>query len=87
MMHDRENWRQIIHINTAKDVKDILTNLILIDEQDLKGARLKCYQEEATAAKNITYQLSLNNLPENLTELGFDVDKFCNYAAERLKTL
>eukprot|EP00957_Ditylum_brightwellii_P149538 11387797-Ditylum_brightwellii.AAC.1 len=34
-----------------------------------------------------TYQLSLNNLPEKLSEMNFDVDKFCNYSAETLKTL
>eukprot|EP00957_Ditylum_brightwellii_P124173 9465706-Ditylum_brightwellii.AAC.1 len=26
----------------------------------------------------ITYQLSLNNLPEKLAKMNFDVDKFCN---------
>eukprot|EP00957_Ditylum_brightwellii_P180022 13713609-Ditylum_brightwellii.AAC.1 len=34
-----------------------------------------------------TYQLSLNNLPEKLSEMKFDVNKFCNYSAETLKTL
>eukprot|EP00957_Ditylum_brightwellii_P049817 3776971-Ditylum_brightwellii.AAC.1 len=34
-----------------------------------------------------TYQLSLNNLPEKLSEMKFDVDKFCNYSAETVKTL
>eukprot|EP00957_Ditylum_brightwellii_P027943 2111133-Ditylum_brightwellii.AAC.1 len=34
-----------------------------------------------------TYQLSLNNLPEKLSEMKFDVDKFCDYSAETLKTL
>eukprot|EP00957_Ditylum_brightwellii_P033997 2574792-Ditylum_brightwellii.AAC.1 len=34
-----------------------------------------------------TYQLSLNNLLEKLLEIKFDIDKFCNYSAETLKTL
>eukprot|EP00957_Ditylum_brightwellii_P000465 35947-Ditylum_brightwellii.AAC.1 len=34
-----------------------------------------------------TYQLSLNNLPEKLSEMKFNVDKFYNYSAETLKTL
>eukprot|EP00957_Ditylum_brightwellii_P111983 8539746-Ditylum_brightwellii.AAC.1 len=34
-----------------------------------------------------TYQLNLNNLTGKLEELGFDAKKFCNYAAETLKTL
>eukprot|EP00957_Ditylum_brightwellii_P023491 1772306-Ditylum_brightwellii.AAC.1 len=34
-----------------------------------------------------TYQLSLNNLPEKLSEMKFNVDKFCDYSAETLKTL
>eukprot|EP00957_Ditylum_brightwellii_P042109 3189467-Ditylum_brightwellii.AAC.1 len=77
VMHGRANWRQILQINTAKGIKDILTNFILIDEQDFKGARLKHSLEE----------LSLNNLPEKLVELGFNANKFCNYTAEMLKTL
>eukprot|EP00957_Ditylum_brightwellii_P145963 11115361-Ditylum_brightwellii.AAC.1 len=34
-----------------------------------------------------TYQLSLNNQLEKLSEMKFDVDKFCNYSAETFKTL
>eukprot|EP00957_Ditylum_brightwellii_P126706 9657477-Ditylum_brightwellii.AAC.1 len=34
-----------------------------------------------------TYQISLNNLPEKLSEMKYDVDKFCNYSSETLKTL
>eukprot|EP00957_Ditylum_brightwellii_P161466 12293936-Ditylum_brightwellii.AAC.1 len=34
-----------------------------------------------------TYQQSLNNLPERLKELGFAINKFCNYMSEKLKTL
>eukprot|EP00957_Ditylum_brightwellii_P192005 14616862-Ditylum_brightwellii.AAC.1 len=33
------------------------------------------------------YQLSLNNLLEKLSEMKFDVNKFCDYSAETLKTL
>eukprot|EP00957_Ditylum_brightwellii_P052700 3994995-Ditylum_brightwellii.AAC.1 len=133
-MYGQAYWRQILQINTAKYIRGILINLKLIDEQDLKGARLKRSPDEATAAKNMyivlwklfacpiktamqtyavnnkidgpdllyhllwqytrtdelfswTYQLSLNNLPEKLEELGFNVNKFCNCAAETLKTL
>eukprot|EP00957_Ditylum_brightwellii_P035516 2692901-Ditylum_brightwellii.AAC.1 len=34
-----------------------------------------------------TYQLGFNNLPEKLSEMKFDVNKFCNYSVETLKTL
>eukprot|EP00957_Ditylum_brightwellii_P108370 8267148-Ditylum_brightwellii.AAC.2 len=34
-----------------------------------------------------TYQLSLNNLLEKLSEMKFDANKFCDYSAETLKTL
>eukprot|EP00957_Ditylum_brightwellii_P051488 3903332-Ditylum_brightwellii.AAC.1 len=34
-----------------------------------------------------TYQLSLNNLLEKLSEMKFNVNKFCNYSAETLKNL
>eukprot|EP00957_Ditylum_brightwellii_P062312 4728376-Ditylum_brightwellii.AAC.1 len=34
-----------------------------------------------------TYQSSLNNPPEKLEDLGFDVNKFCDYASKMLKTL
>eukprot|EP00957_Ditylum_brightwellii_P147940 11264796-Ditylum_brightwellii.AAC.1 len=34
-----------------------------------------------------TYQLNPNNLPEKLKELGFNIDKFCNYTLETIKTL
>eukprot|EP00957_Ditylum_brightwellii_P190014 14465998-Ditylum_brightwellii.AAC.1 len=45
-------------------------------------------QYTGTAKSGIrTYQLNLNNLPEKLGELQFDVNKFCNYAAKTLKTL
>eukprot|EP00957_Ditylum_brightwellii_P010040 757642-Ditylum_brightwellii.AAC.1 len=33
------------------------------------------------------YQLSLDKLPEKLSEMKFNIDKFCNYSAETLKTL
>eukprot|EP00957_Ditylum_brightwellii_P089211 6793943-Ditylum_brightwellii.AAC.1 len=133
-MHVQAHWKQIIRISTAEGIKDILTNFMLIDENNLKGTRLKRSPEEATAAKNIyivlwksfacpiktamqiyannnkidgpallchllrqytgtaesvirTYQLNLNNLTDKIEELGFDVDKFCNYTAKTLKTL
>eukprot|EP00957_Ditylum_brightwellii_P008772 665086-Ditylum_brightwellii.AAC.1 len=34
-----------------------------------------------------TYQLSLNNLLEKLSAMNFNVNKFCNYSTETLKTL
>eukprot|EP00957_Ditylum_brightwellii_P025363 1918767-Ditylum_brightwellii.AAC.1 len=52
-MHRQAHWKQILHINTTEGVKDILTNFMLIDEDDLKGARLKCSPKEAAAAKNM----------------------------------
>eukprot|EP00957_Ditylum_brightwellii_P159378 12131890-Ditylum_brightwellii.AAC.1 len=34
-----------------------------------------------------TYHLKLNNITEKLEMLGYDINKFCNYAAKTLKTL
>eukprot|EP00957_Ditylum_brightwellii_P079061 6012886-Ditylum_brightwellii.AAC.1 len=34
-----------------------------------------------------TYQLNLNNLTKKLEMPGYNIDKFCNYAAKILKTL
>eukprot|EP00957_Ditylum_brightwellii_P065903 4997562-Ditylum_brightwellii.AAC.1 len=33
-----------------------------------------------------TYQVSLNNLLKNVLEMNLNVDKFCDYSAEILKT-
>eukprot|EP00957_Ditylum_brightwellii_P082444 6268307-Ditylum_brightwellii.AAC.1 len=52
-MHGQDHWKQILQINTTEGVKDILTNFMLIDEDDLKGAKLKHSPKEATAAKNM----------------------------------
>eukprot|EP00957_Ditylum_brightwellii_P062355 4731419-Ditylum_brightwellii.AAC.1 len=35
----------------------------------------------------MTYQSSLDNLPEKLGELGFNINMFCYYVSEMLKTL
>eukprot|EP00957_Ditylum_brightwellii_P176650 13454987-Ditylum_brightwellii.AAC.1 len=128
-MHGQAYWKQILQINTTEGVKDILTDFMLIDENDLKGARIKHSTKEASAAKNMyiapwksfaypikmamqtytdynkinapallyhllrqytktaesvirTYQMNLNNLTDKLEALGFDVGKFCDYAAD-----
>eukprot|EP00957_Ditylum_brightwellii_P001308 102847-Ditylum_brightwellii.AAC.1 len=133
-MHRQAHWKQILQINTSEGVKDILTNFMLIDEDDLKGTRLKHSLEEAISAKNMyivlwksftcpiktamqtcndnnkingpallyhllrqytgtaesvirIYQLNLNNITDKIEVLGFDINKFCNYAAKTLKTL
>eukprot|EP00957_Ditylum_brightwellii_P052410 3974508-Ditylum_brightwellii.AAC.1 len=52
-MHGHAHWKQILKINTTECFKDISTNFMLIDEHDLKGARLKCSSDKATAAKNM----------------------------------
>eukprot|EP00957_Ditylum_brightwellii_P021700 1636710-Ditylum_brightwellii.AAC.1 len=77
---------------------------MLLDEDDLKGARLKCSPNEATAAKNMciamwksfacpiktAMQMYADNNEDLSAEpevLGFNIDKFCNYAVKTLKTL
>eukprot|EP00957_Ditylum_brightwellii_P135200 10309432-Ditylum_brightwellii.AAC.2 len=107
---------------------------MLLDNEDLKLARMKQSLEEVTVAKNMhivlwksfacqikitmqtvpgnnktdgpallyhllhqcmataesvirTYQSPLNILLEKLEEVGFDVNRFCEYASEMLKTL
>eukprot|EP00957_Ditylum_brightwellii_P024790 1873427-Ditylum_brightwellii.AAC.1 len=52
-MYEQVHWKQIIQISTTEDDKDILTIFMLIDENKLKGDRLKHSPEEATAAKNM----------------------------------
>eukprot|EP00957_Ditylum_brightwellii_P096372 7339353-Ditylum_brightwellii.AAC.2 len=53
-MYGQAHWKQILQINTTEGIKDILTIFMLIDEDDLKGARLKCFPDKATAAKTCT---------------------------------
>eukprot|EP00957_Ditylum_brightwellii_P108651 8287205-Ditylum_brightwellii.AAC.1 len=52
-MPEQAHWKQILQINTIEGIKDMLANFVLIDEDDLKGARLKCSPDEVTAAKNM----------------------------------
>eukprot|EP00957_Ditylum_brightwellii_P184156 14026984-Ditylum_brightwellii.AAC.1 len=52
-MHGQAQWKQIMQTNTTEGIKNILTDFILIDKDDLKGARLKHSPNEATAAKNM----------------------------------
>eukprot|EP00957_Ditylum_brightwellii_P092200 7019323-Ditylum_brightwellii.AAC.1 len=133
-MYGQANCHKILHISTYKGVKNILTNFMLLGDENLNRARAKRSPEEATATKNMyivlwklfvhqikttmqtitddnkedgpallchllcqymgtaelvirTYQTPLNNLLEKLKELDFDIDAFCDYASEMLKTL
>eukprot|EP00957_Ditylum_brightwellii_P093450 7116873-Ditylum_brightwellii.AAC.1 len=52
-MHGRSHWYQILKINTAKGVKGILTDFMLIEEDNLKGACIKCTPEEKFAVLNM----------------------------------
>eukprot|EP00957_Ditylum_brightwellii_P117488 8960455-Ditylum_brightwellii.AAC.1 len=52
-MQGQAYWKQIFQINTTEGIKDIVTNFMLIDENDLKVARLKRSPREATAAKSM----------------------------------
>eukprot|EP00957_Ditylum_brightwellii_P032984 2500890-Ditylum_brightwellii.AAC.1 len=40
-MHRQAYWKQILQINTTEGTEDILTDFMLIDEDDHIGARLK----------------------------------------------
>eukprot|EP00957_Ditylum_brightwellii_P074034 5625416-Ditylum_brightwellii.AAC.1 len=60
VMHGRSNWHQIHKINTAKGVKDILTNFMLIKEDNLKGACIKRTSYEKVVALNIQLQMNTN---------------------------
>eukprot|EP00957_Ditylum_brightwellii_P084306 6410338-Ditylum_brightwellii.AAC.1 len=51
-MHRRSHWCQILKINTAKGVKDVLTDFMLIEEDDLKGACIKRTPDKNVAALN-----------------------------------
>eukprot|EP00957_Ditylum_brightwellii_P207319 15352447-Ditylum_brightwellii.AAC.1 len=50
-MHGQSHWKQILHIMTKSGIKFILTDFMLIDEADLKGAHTKRSPEESTATK------------------------------------
>eukprot|EP00957_Ditylum_brightwellii_P153963 11718747-Ditylum_brightwellii.AAC.1 len=54
------------------------------DNNEINGPALLYYllrQYTGTAeSASRTYQLNLNNLTEKLEVLGFDVNKFCDYA-------
>eukprot|EP00957_Ditylum_brightwellii_P058028 4400550-Ditylum_brightwellii.AAC.1 len=52
-MHGRSHWRQVLHIMTAKGIKEILTNFMLIDVANLVQARLNCTPEEKMVVKNM----------------------------------
>eukprot|EP00957_Ditylum_brightwellii_P039166 2962204-Ditylum_brightwellii.AAC.1 len=52
-MHRKSNWRQILKINTSKGVKDVLINFMLIEEDNLKGACIKCTPKEKVTALNM----------------------------------
>eukprot|EP00957_Ditylum_brightwellii_P061458 4664980-Ditylum_brightwellii.AAC.1 len=41
VMHGISHWHQILKINTVKGVKDVLTNFMLIKEDNPKGACIK----------------------------------------------
>ena len=73
----------------ARPIKTAMQTIA--DDNDTDGPALLYHllrQYTGTAESVIrTYQLSLNNLPEKLAEMKFDVDKFCDYSAETLKTL
>eukprot|EP00957_Ditylum_brightwellii_P147484 11230930-Ditylum_brightwellii.AAC.1 len=53
VMHRKYKWHQILKINTAKGVKDILTNFILMEEHSLKGAHIKLTPNEKVVMLNI----------------------------------
>eukprot|EP00957_Ditylum_brightwellii_P009075 685976-Ditylum_brightwellii.AAC.1 len=61
------------------------------DNNKIDGPALLYYllrQYTGTAESIIrTYQLNLNNLTDKLEMLRYDIDKFCNYTADTLKTL
>eukprot|EP00957_Ditylum_brightwellii_P164170 12499570-Ditylum_brightwellii.AAC.2 len=63
----------------------------IADDNETDGLALLYHllcQYTGTAKSAIrTYLLSLNNLLEKLSEMKFNVNMFCNYSAETLKTL
>eukprot|EP00957_Ditylum_brightwellii_P082739 6291060-Ditylum_brightwellii.AAC.1 len=52
-MHGRSNWHQILKINTSKGFKDALTNFMLIEKDNLKGACIKCTPDKKAATLNM----------------------------------
>eukprot|EP00957_Ditylum_brightwellii_P028122 2123149-Ditylum_brightwellii.AAC.1 len=52
-MHGRSNLCQILKVNTTKGIRDILTSFILIEEDNLKGACIKCTPNKKGVALNM----------------------------------
>eukprot|EP00957_Ditylum_brightwellii_P169078 12869010-Ditylum_brightwellii.AAC.1 len=69
-----------------KTAMQTYTNNNKIDSPALLYHLLRQYTGTAESVIR-TYQLNLNNLTDKLEVLGFDVNKFCNYTADTLKTL
>eukprot|EP00957_Ditylum_brightwellii_P079981 6082557-Ditylum_brightwellii.AAC.1 len=55
--HRRSNWCQILKINTLKGVKDVITNFMLIEEDNLKGACIKRTPKKKVAMLNMLVAL------------------------------
>eukprot|EP00957_Ditylum_brightwellii_P127153 9694773-Ditylum_brightwellii.AAC.1 len=53
VMHGKSQWHQILKINTAKGVKDVLTNSMLIEGDNLKGACIKRTPDKKVAVLNM----------------------------------
>eukprot|EP00957_Ditylum_brightwellii_P132921 10135895-Ditylum_brightwellii.AAC.1 len=73
-------------MHPIKTTRQTITNANEIDGPDLLYHLLCQYTGMAESVIR-TYQLSLNNLPEKLCEMKFNINKFCNYSAETLRTL
>eukprot|EP00957_Ditylum_brightwellii_P002448 187977-Ditylum_brightwellii.AAC.1 len=78
-LHGRSNWCQILKINAAKGVRDILTNFMLIEETDLKGDCTQCTPDEKVAALNMLVALWKSFTPHVKTMMqAFAENHECN---------
>eukprot|EP00957_Ditylum_brightwellii_P032616 2471962-Ditylum_brightwellii.AAC.1 len=79
VMHGRSNWRQILKINTTKGIKDILTDFMLIEEDNLKGACIKCTPVEKVTTLNMFVALWISFMRHVKTTMqAFTDDHKCD---------
>eukprot|EP00957_Ditylum_brightwellii_P107028 8166131-Ditylum_brightwellii.AAC.1 len=77
-------WKSFVH-----PIKTAMQTIANDNETDCPALLYHLLCQCAGTAEPVirTYHLSRNNLPEKLSEMKIDADKFCNYSAETLKTL
>eukprot|EP00957_Ditylum_brightwellii_P211548 15366307-Ditylum_brightwellii.AAC.1 len=81
-MHGRSKWHHILKINITKGVRDILTNFMLIEEDNLKGACIKRTPHEKVATLN-----KFSALWKSFARHAFEFSKLATMAKTKYTSL